>query len=345
MRIGSRLLAVGAVVAVTASLSVGSASADPGVVPQTQDLVGVGAQTTYSVLNQFSVDYNASLTAKGDTTSPRLYSWDTTGTSPVVTKSGAASVPRPDGASAGIRRLVGSTGGTVDFARSDRSPVETDAHGLDFVVVAKDAVTWSASKNGNAPAQLTPAQLASIYTCIITNWQQIDPSLPNATIKPYLPQIDAGTRAVFLASIGRPTLGGCVVTGPEENQGTDPALNDPNAVFPYSVGHYLGQTVGGHSTTTDAPGNLTLRNVVVNGITIAAVTNNVIDGNFANSQFGNMVYNVFRDAEWSGTDAHAQALQNVFGYDGWICNAPIAAADLASYGFLATPACGVETLT
>lgn len=343
----AKLLTAAALATSVATVFSGTAVADPaaGVTPAAQDLVGVGSDTIQSVLNQFSADYNATLPAT-DTTTPRLYSWDATGTSPITTKSGATPIARPNGSGAGIKALVANTSATVDFARSSRGPAATDAHGLDFVALAKDAVTWSAKSGGNAPAALTPAQLNSIYTCGITNWQQISTSLPNATIKPYLPQTDSGTRAFFLSAIGVTTPNtACVTSGPEENEGTDAALDDPNVVFPYSVAHYLGQTVGNHGTTTDAPGNLTLRNVTINGTTLVPVTNNTIDTNFANSQFGRVVYNVFRDAEWTGTDAHAHAIQNVFGPTGWICNDATAAADLASYGFLATPACGVATLT
>ncbi|MER7849713.1 substrate-binding domain-containing protein [Kitasatospora sp. NPDC096077] len=342
----AKLLVAAALATSLATVVSGTAVADPaaGVTPAAQDLVGVGSDTIQSVLNQFSTDYNNSLGA--GSTAPHLYSYDATGSSPITTKTGATSIPRPNGSGAGIKALVANTSATVDFARSSRGPAASDAHGLDFVALAKDAVTWSAKSGGNAPAQLTPAQLNAIYSCTtITTWNQIDPSLPNATIKPVLPQADSGTRAFFLTAIGNPTLGNCVTTGPEENEGTDPSLNDPNVVFPYSVAHYLGQTVGNHGTTTDAPGNLTLRNVVVGGTTLTPITSNQIDPNFANSQFGRVVYNVFRDAEWTATDAHGTAIQNVFGPTGWICNDPVAAADLASYGFLSTPACGTATLT
>ncbi|MEV7600631.1 substrate-binding domain-containing protein [Kitasatospora sp. NPDC089797] len=343
----AKLLVAAALATSLATVASGTAVADPaaGVTPAAQDLVGVGSDTIQSVLNQFSTDYNASLAAKGDTTSPRLYSWDATGTSPITTKTGATSIPRPNGSGAGIKALVANTSATVDFARSSRGPAATDAHGLDFVALAKDAVTWSALSGGNAPAQLTPAQLNAIYSCTTVTWNQISSSLPATTIKPVLPQADSGTRSFFLSAIGNPTLGGCVTTGPEENEGTDPSLNDPNVVFPYSVAHYLGQTVGNHGTATDAPGNLTLRNVVIGTKTLSPITNNQIDGTFANSQFGRVVYNVFRDAEWTATDAHGTAIQNVFGTGGWICTDPTAAADLASYGFLASPACGTATLT
>ncbi|MET8622470.1 substrate-binding domain-containing protein [Kitasatospora sp. NPDC004669] len=340
----AKLLTAAALATSLVAIAGGSALADPTVTPAAQDIVGVGSDTIQSVLNQFSTDYNASLGS--GSTAPHLYSWDATGSSPITTKTGATSIARPNGSGAGIKALVANTSATVDFARSSRAPQPTDAHGLDFVVLAKDAVTWSAQSGGNAPAQLTAAQLNGIYTCSITNWQQIDPSLANATIKPYLPQTDSGTRAFFLSAIGVTTPNTqCVVSGPEENEGTDTALQDANVVFPYSVAHYIGQTVGGHTTSTDAPSNLTLRNVVLNGVSVPPVVNNQINIDIANSQFGRVVYNVFRDAEWNATDAHGQALQNIFGSTGWICNDSVAAADLASYGFLATPACGVATLT
>ncbi|MFG2845689.1 PstS family phosphate ABC transporter substrate-binding protein [Kitasatospora sp. NPDC048296] len=343
MRIGSRLRAVCAAAALAVSLSVGSATADPMVSPQAQDLVGVGAQTSQGLLNQLAIDYNASLGT--GSTAPHLYSWDATGTSPITTKTGATTILRPDGAGAGVRALAGNAGATVDFARSDRAPLPTDPHGLDFVPLARDAVTWSAQVNGNAPTQLTVDQLAAIYRCEITNWSWIDPSLPDATIKPFLPQVNSGTRAFFLAAIGVTAPGQCVTTGPEENQGTDSGLGDPDVVFPYSVGHYLGQTVGGHSTQGDAPGSLSLRSIVYGTVTLAPVSNNRINVDLANSAFGRVIYDVVRDGEWSANDAHGQALQAIFGPDGWICNDPVAAADIQSYGYLTTPACGVETLT
>lgn len=40
------------------------------------------------------------------------------------------------------------------------------------------------------------------------------------------------------------------------NQGTDAVLHDPNAIVPYSVGHYVGQAFGGHTRPGDEPGVL-----------------------------------------------------------------------------------------
>ncbi|MBD0670783.1 PstS family phosphate ABC transporter substrate-binding protein [Kitasatospora sp. NPDC091335] len=342
----AKLLTVAALATSIATVAGGTAVADPaaGVTPRAIDIVGVGSDTTQSVLNQLAADYNASLT---NASTPRLYSWDATPAGTITTKTGATAITRPNGSGAGVKALATNTTATVDFARSSRGPATGDATGLAFVALAKDAVTWSAKLNGNAPAALTPAQLKGIYQCDVNfrTWNQIDSTKPAVAIKPVLPQANSGTRAFFLTAIGNPTLGSCVTDGPEENEGTDSRLDDPNVVFPYSVARFLGQTVGGHSTATDAPGNLTLRNVTINGTTIVPVASNVINSTFANSQFGRVVYNVVRNTEWTATDAHGVALQAIFGEDGWICNSTQATNDLKSYGFLPTAACGVATLT
>ncbi|WP_316522051.1 PstS family phosphate ABC transporter substrate-binding protein [Kitasatospora brasiliensis] len=341
----AKLLTVAALATSVATVVSGTAVADPAGTPRAIDIVGVGSDTTQAILNQLSVDYNASLT---DPNAPRLYSWDATGSSPLVTKTGATSITRPNGSGAGVKALAANTSTTVDFARSSRGPATGDATGLAFVALAKDAVTWSASAGGNAPAALTPAQLKGIYECnpSFRTWNQIDSSKPAVNIQPVLPQANSGTRSFFLSAIGNPVLGTCVADGPEENEGTDVSLNNnPNVVFPYSVAHYLGQTVGGHGTATDAPGSLTLRNVILNNVSVAPVANNVINATFANSVFGRVVYNVVRNTEWTATDAHGTALRAIFGQDGWICNDTKADSDLRGFGFLPTAACGVATLT
>ncbi|MFE4518794.1 substrate-binding domain-containing protein [Kitasatospora sp. NPDC056783] len=341
MRTGSRLLVAAAAAVLTTALSTGGASADPAV-PVAQDIVGVGAGTTQGLMNQLALDYDAQLAARSDTTSPRLYSWDSTGTSTILTKAGATPIARPHGAWAGAKALGSYSSATVDFARVDRGPLVGDQPALDFVVLAKDAVTWAAQVGGNAPEALSPAQLKAIYQCDVTTWNQIDPSKPATAIKPFLPFAGSGTRVDFLKAIGNPTLSPCVQDGPEENQGTDSRLNDPDVVFPYSVGDYVGQTVGGHGTATDGPGGLSLRGVALGPTNTAVppVVNGIINTALANSAFGRVVYNTFRDAEFTAGDAHGNALRAIFGRSGWICTDATAKADIKSHGFLVTPACG-----
>ncbi|MEV4615008.1 substrate-binding domain-containing protein [Kitasatospora sp. NPDC049258] len=333
----AKLLAATAITASLATVAVTPAAADPASLPAAGSIVGVGSDTTQALYNQFSTDYNAFLTSSGST-APRLYSWDATGSSPITTKSGATSIARPNGSGAGISALNVNTNTTVDFARSSRAKQATDPAGFDFVNLAKDAVSWSAKAGGNAPANLTTADLVAIYSCTKTNWNQISASLPNATIKPYLPQASSGTRSFFLTAINGGgtalTPGACVVTGPEENEGTDAALNDANVVFPYSVGHYVGQ-LNGHNTVTDNVGVLTVRQV--NGVNPLTATN-TLNPAFAAGSYGRVLYTVVRDTEF-GVGSQLRA---VFGQSGWVCSATGGKASITSYGFLNLPgtACG-----
>ncbi|RKE17738.1 PstS family phosphate ABC transporter substrate-binding protein [Streptomyces sp. TLI_171] len=333
-----------AAVAMTAALSTvaAPAMADPSTLPTlpaAQDIVGAGSDTTQALLNQFSADYNASLGA--GSTLPHLYSWDATGTSPITPKTGGSSITRPNGSGAGISALNANTSATLDFARSSRAPQTGDLTSDLFVAFAKDAVTWSAkATGGHAPANLTTQNLFDIYSCKVgaTDWSAFGGTA--GTIKPYLPQAQSGTRAFFLKAIGNPVLGGCVVTGPEENEGTDAALNDVNVIFPYSVGHWVGQA-NGHTTATDNKGDLTLRSI--NGVAPLTGTG-TLSATFAAGTYGRVLYNVVRDTEWTATTTQGTALRAIFGTSGWICSTA-GKADTSSYGYLTLPAaaCGSTT--
>ncbi|MEV7777663.1 substrate-binding domain-containing protein [Kitasatospora sp. NPDC088351] len=332
------------VITVTATGTVGTAVADPAVTPSATDIVGVGTEDTEGVLNELSAGYNAYLAGLGDTASPRLRSWDANGSALITVRAGTAPISRPHGTRPGILKLM-EPRSPADFARSSRGPELLDPGTQDpqsnvFVAFAKDAVTWSAKAGGHAPGSLSTAQLKSIYECYVTNWQQIDPALPNAAIKPYLPRYTSDTRSFFLKALGNPALGGCVTTGPQENEGTDPALDDPDVVFPYSVAHYIGQVYGGHSSGTDAPGSLAVRSI--DGISPFTAAN-TLSPQFASMVFGRTVYNVVRESEWMAADAHGAALRNIFGMagrNGWICKNGTDV--IKSYGFLPLPgtACG-----
>ncbi|MFF3001317.1 substrate-binding domain-containing protein [Kitasatospora sp. NPDC057940] len=336
-----KLLAAAALATAVVTATGGTGAADPTSLPAARDIVGVGDGVTQPLMNQFSADYNATIPSS-NTTTPRLYSWDATGTSPITTKSGAASIARPNGAGAGINVLRNNTGATVDFVRSERGPASTDPNTFDFVAYARDAVSWAAKSGGNAPANLTTQNLLDIYTCSITTWDQIDPGLPNTTIKPFLPT-GSGTGAIFLSAIGVSSFGLCVTQGVQENEGSDAQLNDPDALVPYSVGHYIGQVYFGRGSGTDVQGPLTIRSV--NGIAPVDTVNKVISNALVGTMYSTVLYNVVRDAEWFATDAHGVALRAVFGRNGWLCTNATAFADLKSFGFLPLPAfaCGSAT--
>jgi ABC-type phosphate transport system substrate-binding protein len=345
---------------------------------------GVGSDTIQNVFDQFSGDYNANKAA----TATHLYSWDATNPNTgaigdsIAEKTGCSAIARPDGSSAGISQL-GTFQKTGDgkffctsFARSSRARASTDPAfapgGIAFVDLAGDAVTWSSQTTTNAPATLTAAQLAAIYNCTDTNWSQVGGK--NAPIHAFIPQSGSGTRSFFLSAIGVATPGSCVSDDNgklEENEGVNPVLNDPDAIFPYSIGKYIAEKF--HSATclnsTCTPnssgiacnpsghqnlfgcnthGTMVLKKI--NGVapTTGSGTGTVINSSFPAAfqriLFEVVPYDPATSDHIPGAEAGAPGgvnLEPLFGASGFVCTNTTAKADLKNYGFLVTPLCGV----
>ena len=350
--------------------------------PALKDATGVGSDTIQNVLDQFSADYNVGKAV----TATHLWSWDATnpntgaiGDSIQVKGGGCSAIARPNGSSAGITALTSSqvVSGTncISFARSSRARGSSDppfaAGGIAFVDLAGDAVTWSAQATTNAPATLTAAQLAAIYNCTDTNWNQVGGK--NAPIHAFIPQSGSGTRSFFLGAIGVATPGSCVsdVNGTlEENEGVNPVLNDPDAIFPFSTGKYIAErfhsaTCFNSSCTPNGSGlrctpsgtqNLfgcnnhgTLVLKKINGI---APTTGTGQGTVINSAFpATFQRTVFEVVPFDpATSDHIPGatspvggvnLEQIFGASGFVCTNATAKADLKKYGFLVSPLCGI----
>jgi ABC-type phosphate transport system substrate-binding protein len=351
--------------------------------PGENDAVGVGSDTIQNVFDQFSADFNAKLS----TTASHLYSWDATNPNTgaigdtIREKADCSTIARPDGSSAGINQLktfTASTSGPLctNFARSSRPRASTDppyaAGGVAFVNMAGDAVTWSAQATTNAPASLTQAQLAGIYNCVITNWSQVGGA--NAPIHAFIPQTGSGTRAFFLSAIGVANPGACVSDDGgllEENEGVNPVLNDPNAIFPYSIGKYIAERF--HSATcsnsacTPTNGiachpagtqNLfgcnTHGTMVLKEISGIAPTTGTGKKTVINSSFpATFQRTLFEVVPWDpATVDHIPGatkpvggvnLEPIFGASGFICKNTVAKTDLRNYGFLAIATCGITS--
>ena len=376
MRIVSKLLgAATAAVAITA-LAATPALADPptGTVPKPRDIVGVGSDTTQSVLDQLSVDYNATHTVG------RLFSWDAVNPATgaqhetIQVKSGSANcaIPRPFGSSEGITALentLKTTGGQpcINYARSSRARSSTDPATISFINLGGDAVTYATQPGGHAPANLTTAQLQGIYNCTLTNWNQVGGS--NAPIAAMLPQNGSGTRSFFLGAIGLTAPGPCVSTSAtrqgaagandqtlEENEGVDPSLNMNKAdvIFPFSVGKWIAErfhsascgTVANcfahpsqcHPTATQNMfGCNTSGTMKLNSINSTAPTL----GTGANTRINPGFTPTFTRLLFIVVNAPQGTvpanLKSYFGPTGFTCTGPLAKKHLKSYGFLVLP--------
>ncbi len=229
-----RAAAVAAAAVATIAMSPGMASADPpsGTTPARADIVGVGSDTTQNVLNSYATLYNR-------THSPKLYSFDATGSSTITPAAGCSSITRPNGSGAGLSALLADTTGCIDFARTSRTPkADGSEKSLAFIAFAKDGVSAAVALTNNAGSNITTAQLKSIYTCTATRWNQVG-GKNSSTIKPILPQTSSGTRTFFLATIGvtDAQVGRCVTQGVQEND-QDVIAGDPNKIAPFSVASY-----------------------------------------------------------------------------------------------------------
>jgi ABC-type phosphate transport system substrate-binding protein len=335
------------------------ALADPSSTPPLTTLTGVGSETLGPLFDNgvpggdagsFVHDYNA--------TSPTdpIASWDAVNPSTGVANQGittkalnpgdtSCQLARPDGSNAGIAALNqnqtdtntvdGQTVYCIDYARSSRAPDTTSFEDA-FITLARDGLDWSYPKVSGEinpqPKTLTEAQLAAIYTCADTNWDQVGGK--DAPIGAVVPQPGSGTLSTWLLELGinasaEPCWqnGSVTVNGTadviEENTGLSAGnvaqftttqdfgttcasgCAPADDIFPYSIGDWIAQGtntngVGGHATSVWKRGNLNLGETAnASGTAEVAVTKNssrqpVINPAW-NPQFLNVLYGVTRN--------------------------------------------------
>lgn len=286
----------------------GTASADPKFVPDANDIVGVGSNTTEFVMQALAGAFNGAKVGG----SMRMASFNAEGSTTIVLRQGSDPITRPNGSSAGIDELQANP--DVSFARSSRGPNATGDEGTSFYPYAKDRLSYAYAKpKSNVSLNLSAADLKSIYTCQVTNWS--DFGQPAGHIAAKIPQAGSGTRSFFLASIGETEQqlqdaiaqpdDVCSVTEVEEH---DPSavIGQPNAIAPFSGARYkiLDKATKrkiGYAANDGAPFNVS-RNV----------------------------YNVIRTADTS-------KLGKYFDTSSWICTDPKAAKVIKSQGFTLLP--------
>jgi ABC-type phosphate transport system substrate-binding protein len=355
--------------------------------PCENDAVGVGSDTITPLTDQLSTDFNNTLAARSKCGSTTYYeTWDAvnpvTGAigDSIPEKADCASIGRPDGSSAGIGQLAKFTNSSsgplcTNFARSSRPRGTSDPSfapgGVAFTALAGDAVSWAApAVNTAAPATLTMQQLNQIYTCSVTNWNQVGGG--NQAIAPFLPQSGSGTLSFFLGAIGVSTPGPCVSNNGnmlEENEGVNPVLNNPGAIFPYSVGDYIAQTFHADkclnsACTANSSGVIckktpdkvqfwcnvhgTMTPKQINGIApttgsgSSTKINTAFPATFQRTLFDVVPFDPGTTDHIPGATSPVGGLnlEQLFAKTGFDCASSTAKADITAYGFLNLPACG-----
>jgi ABC-type phosphate transport system substrate-binding protein len=386
LRIVSKLLVAATAAAAIAAMAAGPALADPptGVTPKPADITGVGSDTIEFVLDQLSHDFNTGLSSS----KPHLYSWDATNPTTgaigdtIVIKGTSkdkktCALARPDGSSQGISALT-TTNGTIDkhpcidFARSSRARESTDPTTISFVNLAGDAVGYATEQSAtggksNVPSNLTTADLLAIYSCKVTNWDQLKGG-GNGKPEIFIPQTGSGTRAFFLSAIGGSSFapGPCANDLPtkatptgtlEENEGVNPAFakNPQNVIFPYSIGKWLAEAFHSASCGTakqcfknptkctpkkgqnlfgcDTHGKMQLQEV--NGTKptkpFPPTAKSVINSGFS-AGFQRTLFIVVKNPNSTGFGIPSY-LAPLFGPTGYTCTNKTAQTDLKDYGF------------
>ncbi len=284
------------------------------------------------------------------------------GTNPVVT---------PNGSGAGIAALIsdstaagyqGLPTGSIQFARASRLPNSTEegncpttgaCGGLHVYQAATDTLVAAVSGAGtNAPAGLNAAELANIYDCTWTHWNQVPGATGSDTIDALIPQSGSGTRNFFLADLlaAKPSfvLGtSCGIRTVEEHDPTgiyaDPHPTD--AIEPFSTGKITLLNSGyfanaGYTTTAG-------KNAYSTGV-IKALTGAPDTGTVYNSTRG--LYFVVRQPDLSsttplqagGTGTAANYVNQLFGSTGLI-NKSAGKSQIVAAGFTAAFLdCGVN---
>jgi hypothetical protein len=254
------------------------------------------------------------------------------------------------GSSNGITQLCdqGQPGvASIQYARSSRAPSATDCTGLHFVAYARDGIpiegfgsNASNFKQSTSPCKttskfcITQAEAKAIwFSCTITNWDQLDPSLPSATIDMYTPQTGSGTRSTFDTFLGGTNDSQVCINArgvayedthviPENSNVAILANNDQaDALFPFSYGAWI-------TTCDKCDGSLLseIDGVAANPKTIGNLT----------FPYGRYLYNVVpcgaelhcgTNATWKGDATTDTAAQRYVGEEGWLCDVPSTEVD------------------
>lgn len=256
-------VAVAAVIAVAASTALADPVTGNGkpVTPRASDIVGTSDISASFVLGQLSVDYNAA-----HRLSRSVYSWNAlspaTGTADgvITPDQGCGSFLRPYGLTAQIRALLDDV--RVDpFGKAHRcysyatalfpaTHPSTLADGKVLLLpLANETVSWAAPLGGDAPKNLTTADLHKIFACSSTNWSDFGGK--PGVIEPLLPAAGSAVGEIFLAAIHVGIPGKCVQYLPlprgchpktceiSDAVSRTPAGNPRGAIMPVSVAAYL----------------------------------------------------------------------------------------------------------
>jgi ABC-type phosphate transport system substrate-binding protein len=189
----------------------------------------------------------------------------------VVIRAGIRPIQRPDGSLAGAQALAADTSHFITFAATSScegdvtcpvaGPLST---AFDSIEIGQDTIAMLSAATTHAEP-LSLYQLAAIYECTDTRWNQVGGTSADAVI-PILPTLGSGIRQQFLADIDvkSTSVGSCVVTAENDDPTAIAEQADPaDAIEPMSASRldlYSGllntgtsNGVGGYFTDPSCP--------------------------------------------------------------------------------------------
>jgi len=334
-------------VAVTLAAAGAPAAANPVGAPTFRDVVAVGSDTTYEMMNGLS----NRLRLNGDAANPlALASYDPTPVGEMIqTRSTGCTFPRPNGSGQGKAALLASEGGSggiwsgfnvlgcVDVARSSSGPSSLTTSGsLAYASFGVDAVSYAQTATSDLPASMTLVQLQRVYRCLTT-------VIAGTPIQPRLIQAGSGTRSYWNGKMGITDIEignhdyPCLEAQPTVQEHSGNVLNGhPDQIVPLSIAQYISQ---GNHASIDATYGVTLDDR--RGEAVLGKINNVspyaADGVSLNTTFpfNRDVYNVIPTAKLSNP-----LIANLFvGATSQVCNNQ---ALIKAFGFGFRPSTGSQ---
>lgn len=316
-----KIAAVGAAVGLLLS-GIGfasSASAEP----VSNSYAVVGSDTLQDAMNALTNGTTASGTfvrvlAGGQS----IGNFDAFGSAAIQTKPSGPYFARPNGSGSGrdaLRRSIDganwsvsgnltpqrSITGQVDIARTSSgagSAASADGRLL-YVPFGRDAVAYAYKGGTAAWANLTAAQLKSIYEGTLT-------TIDGVTVKPRLPQTSSGTRAFFLGAIGVTTPAGVADANNTTVPENDATVLGAGEIIPFSVASWVAQAnnVSGVNTVAAASG-VSLGSAVSGQVPFTGTAPSLVpnSGYYANTTFGRDTYLIVERARVQSTFTYSGA--------------------------------------
>jgi len=368
---GLAALALGSVVA--------PASADPAA-GSFGTLAGLGSDTTQSVVGGLATAIGGGV----------LASYDATGSASVTTRTGGTAIPRANNSGGGrdlLRVAIGqiesasipvfnsaavpvstsSIAGQVQYARSSGAPGAADVAQdgvLTYVPFALDAVSYATAPDSVIPANLSKAQLTSIFkgelTKVVVHGDSTTlqgPSYVAATgdvvtdITTFIPAAGSGTRSFWLGKVGvtesdisagtyanlkDKDFAGVAV---QEHQGgalvSGTAAQDAGAIAPFSIAQWVAQANG---KTTDLRSGVRINAVDGNVATTGSGTSYALNPGF--TAYTRPVYNIVPSVQ--ADDPTSEVAKTFVGADSRVCKQ---SATITAFGFgLLGDGCGDDSL-